>query len=518
MEGRCNNDDMSSILSSDDLNDFLSPGVACIKPVEVNKSEGYAEIEISIDGEPVEVDKKDASRKTLEAAQISLSDCLACTGCITSAEEILVAQHSHTQVLKALSDTSASGKVFIVSISHQVRASLATAFGINIQMIDAKLKDLFHNKLGFKYVVGMEVGRIIAIEAAVQEVLQSISRNEGNDSSGRGPILSSVCPGWTCYAEKSHPEIIQYLSRRKSPQQITASLVKKLISEEHGVGCSEIYHLSVMPCFDKKLEAARPDFTTDNAPDTDCVITAKEVVQLLLEKNIDIMQLGQTLLKDEELAPSKWPAKDQWQSNEGSSSGGYVFHVLRALKTKYDKSGIDTNVEVIPGKNNDTVEYHLVASDNTCEEKDKRVLAVLSQVYGFRNIQNMVRRLKKRTGRGQKPTNRRTAVLPSTLSIKTDLLNMIYVEVMACPGGCINGGGLVGRPENMTLKQWREQVEGTYNSIPERQVESQLAQKWISDLWNANENKTVDLVTVEYRAVEVKQELDNPALALGTHW
>lgn len=507
---------MSSILSADDLNDFLTPGIACIKPTEVKKSSspsGPAEIEISIDGAPVEVvvsqEDSTESRKTLEAAQISLSDCLACTGCITSAEEVLVAQHSHTQVLKALRDPDHT-KTFVVSISHQVRASLATAFNLDTDTIDIKLKDLFVNKLGFKYVVGMEIGRAIAIEAGINEV---VSRLELGDSTKGSPILSSVCPGWTCYAEKSHPEVVPYLSQIKSPQQITACLVKKQICEDLKLEWKDIYHLSVMPCFDKKLEAARPEFTTHHAPDTDCVITAKEVVQLMLDENIDITTLGQLgansleALSDVNLAPQKWPVQYQWQSNQGSSSGGYMFYILRAIKQRYKE--IELQIQVIPGKNSDTVECRLV------DEREQKTIANVSQVYGFRNIQNMVRKFKTK-----KVSSRAKVVSRKASTAMTDPLDMNYIEVMACPGGCINGGGLVGKPDDKTLKEWRAMVEENYKAMTELDVTSAMTHQWLQELWGYENDRDLDaLIKVEYRAVdESVAKAENPALTLGTHW
>lgn len=187
---------MSAILSADDLNDFISPGVACIKPVETIKTRDVnsAQIQISMEGVPTEITESGQS-STLEKAQISLSDCLACSGCITSAESVLVSLQSHDELLSSLQKDS-KDKIFVASISHQVRVSLAAAYNLPLSKVDVKLYHLFVEILGFKYIVGLEVGRLISLH----ESLQEFKARKSKDS--EKPILCSVCPGWTCYVEK----------------------------------------------------------------------------------------------------------------------------------------------------------------------------------------------------------------------------------------------------------------------------------------------------------------------------
>ena len=185
---------MSAILSADDLNDFILPGLACVKPVQelpsIPEPSDDVEIEVDMEGNTVEILTKDGTRNELGAAQISLADCLACLGCVTSAEEVLVAQHSYQEVLNAL-ESQRGNAIFVASICHQTRASLAAAYGRTIDQVDYALLDLFVNQMGFRHVVGTGLGRKISLfnEAATTAHM----RQQGTIL---GPVLSSICPGW----------------------------------------------------------------------------------------------------------------------------------------------------------------------------------------------------------------------------------------------------------------------------------------------------------------------------------
>ncbi|ODQ63665.1 iron hydrogenase [Nadsonia fulvescens var. elongata DSM 6958] len=538
---------MSALLSKADLNDFISPGVACIKPVEVTKTNDSGKAEIQIDsesGQAYEVSLDGTTTTDLSAAQISLSDCLACSGCITSAESVLVSLQSHTELLNAVRVNQNlpldQQKQFTVSISHQTRASLATAYNISVNEADRRLATLFVEVLGFKYMVGMGVGREISLDYSAKEVLDRMKIGT-NSTTGLNskPILSSSCPGWICYVEKTHQYIIPYLSAVKSPQQITGSLLKEIISEELNITKERIYHLSVMPCFDKKLEAARPEFTTgedsDNkVKDVDCVITTKEIIQLLLDEGMTFEGLSRpnknsdefTALINQKLKPENWPSTRSWASHEGSSSGGYLYHILTTMQSYFTATqGISTKINVITGKNSDIVEYHIVDSNN-----EERILSKSAQIYGFRNIQNLVRKLKPNSsgsvnvsGSSVSGLSARRLARKSALSgAKTGTISVIdptswaYVEVMACPGGCINGGGQIGAPNDVNVKEWKENAEIIYNTMPRLQVGSELIHKFIDNNWGYD--RVDQLVLTGYTPVVSDEAVANHALTLGSKW
>lgn len=356
----------SNLLSAADLNDFISPSQACIKPPEVLvESKKKREITQGSDGD-LQVGKEgDDEPSTSTTTTISLADCLACSGCITSAESVLITQQSHTQVYEALKgvEQGAGPVQLVLSISPQARASFAAKLSFsrnkNIpghQQDYLQYQDLdetrIHRKLDFffkhvlntsspyqyvnnsalpttttnttttKYVVDTSYSRDLSLIETAREFVakyKAASYSSGSSSQDQQqllPLLTSACPGWICYAEKTHPHIIPYISTVKSPQQIMGSLVKHYLTSTSSVSTSttttstttttspppliknnsnnnNIYHVSVMPCYDKKLEASRQDFIDDvtRSKDVDCVITTGEVELMLKEHGISSLDL-----------------------------------------------------------------------------------------------------------------------------------------------------------------------------------------------------------------------------------
>ncbi|KZF22269.1 cytosolic Fe-S cluster assembly factor nar1 [Xylona heveae TC161] len=487
---------MSAILSADDLNDFISPGVACIKPVETLPKE-----ELKEPNNAYEVTTEDKVPPPPDAppAQISLTDCLACSGCVTSAEAVLVSLQSHSEVLNALDSTPSidpqllaaaargeqqnglgEGRIFIVSISPQTRASLAAAYGISEQQAGYMLEQLFSGpqgirsggayKNGFTWVIDTNVAREACLVLGADEVKESLAQSSSNEQAQgdnpthpKRPILTSACPGWICYAEKTHPHILPHLSRLKSPQALLGTLLKTSLSKRLNISPDRIWHLAVMPCFDKKLEASREELTdlawqTDSQSqtkqgirDVDCVITTKEILMLAESRGIALHDVPRTPLDPSTRVPFPDPTLDSFlfpsldhprhrnaQSASGPS-GGYLYHIL----CTYQAQSPGSSIEIVRGRNSDVVDY-------TLKDANGGVILKTARYYGFRNIQNLVRRLKparasrmpgaaarRLGGASRKPGMPAAASSASSAGLGTDYA---YVEVMACPGGCTNGG------------------------------------------------------------------------------
>ncbi|KAH8891068.1 iron hydrogenase [Thozetella sp. PMI_491] len=513
---------MSAILSADDLNDFISPGVACIKPVEtlpVAPAPAQSHDPSSLEHEVV-LDGAEPQVGSAAPAQISLTDCLACSGCVTSAEAVLVSLQSHSEVLNTLDGAPAlvihgpdadgnynvegledpNRKLFVASVSPQTRASLAAATGpgVSEQSAGHMIEQLLIGAAGlraggkwgngFTWMVDTNTAREACLVLGSDEVLGGSLTPPGKPSA---PILTSSCPGWVCYAEKTHPYVLPHLSRVKSPQALMGTLLKTTLSRRLGIPPERIWHLAIMPCFDKKLEASREELTDavwagDGKPgrgvrDVDCVITSREILMLTESRAIDFFTLPhagpgeqQPLFPDPIMHNFLFPPRSAGRPfPEAGTSGGNLHFILREVQSRYPNSKVQT----IPGRNPDVVEYAVNSASGETIFKAARY-------YGFRNIQNLVRKLKPaRTSRmpGAKPFG--SARKPAG---KSAGLEYGYVEVMACPGGCTNGGGQLkvddqilidrrGFPEKpgpREQKDWLSQVDEAYFSADESGSES----------------------------------------------
>ncbi|KAK3341109.1 iron hydrogenase [Lasiosphaeria hispida] len=515
---------MSAILSVDDLNDFISPGVACIKPIETlptapspDDNNGPAESEVILDGHP-----QSQNGGAPPPAQISLTDCLACSGCVTSAEAVLVSLQSHNEVLSVLDAAAAlrlsrgedggytvkglddpSAKLFVASVSPQTRASLAAACGNGVteQQAGRMIEQLFMGQEGlpsggkwgngFTWMVDTNTAREACLVLGSDEVLGGSAIQPPAFNKATAPILTSSCPGWVCYAEKTHPYVLPHLSRVKSPQALMGTLLKTTLSRALGVSPDRIWHLAIMPCFDKKLEASREELTDtvwagDGKPgrgvrDVDCVITSKEILMLAASRSIDFFGLSNAPVSqlpqfpDPKIHDFLFSTRTHTPSRAAGTSGGNLHYILHDVQSRNPGSQINT----LRGRNADVVEYTIAAASGETIFKAARY-------YGFRNIQNLVRKLKPAKASrmpGGKPFG--SAKRPAG---KAASLEHAYVEVMACPGGCTNGGGQIkvddpvvvdqkgfaAKPGPVEQKQWLTEVDEAYFSADELDSKSGL--------------------------------------------
>ena len=524
---------MSAILSADDLNDFISPGVACIKPVETLPQQQPAD-----NANPYEVTTEDkVNAGTAPSAQISLTDCLACSGCVTSAEAVLVSLQSHSEVLDTLDRypelrlpwlqsgemsngangiLQGDGKIFVASVSPQSRASLAATYNVSEREAGNMITQLLSGPYGlraggshgsgFTWVIDTNVMREACLVAAAEEVQTALATSSGSHQ--KRPILTSACPGWICYAEKQHPHILPHLSALKSPQALTGTLLKSVLANKFGIPPEKVWHLAVMPCFDKKLEASRGELTShtwhaqegDAIRDVDCVITARELLMLAESRDISFPCLPRT----KPYTPPFLDAAintflfDQSQKKNGQgqqrkrtsptataananigTSGGYLNHILLTQQSQHPGS----TISIQRGRNADVAEYTLLSPTS-----NQQPIFKAARYYGFRNIQNLVRRLKppkasRMPGASRKPMGggaRKPGPAESDYA---------YVEVMACPGGCTNGGGQIKVGDVTTLRQ----VGGTgvENGSAEQEV-LPAQREWLAKVdeayWSAEES------------------------------
>lgn len=234
----------------------------------------------------------------MQKVEITLQDCLACSGCITSAEGVLITQQSQEEVFKVLQEnkelkaqeaTADKARKIVFTISQQPIVSLAQRYGLSVEEA-AKHLSGYLRQLGADYVLTTKVADDLALLECRNEFIE---RFRDNDPTKPFPMLSSSCPGWVCYAEKTHGNfILPYIATTRSPQQIMGVLVKQMLAQKLNVSSEKIYHVTVMPCYDKKLEASREDFFNEalNCKDVDCVITSSRSIFIYLSIKIRIFK------------------------------------------------------------------------------------------------------------------------------------------------------------------------------------------------------------------------------------
>jgi len=434
----------------------------------------------------------------LKEATISLNDCLACSGCITSAESILISQQSTSEVAitieHQLSLPQHERSRLVVSLSPQSRASIAAYYDLSMQSVYLKLHYFFTHVLPFESVFDTNVGREIAlVEGAREFQSRFLAKHNNAGANVHLPVITAACPGWICYAEKTHHAILPYLSTIRSPQQVMGSLIKTMYARRSGVSGDKVWHLSVMPCFDKKLEASREEFADSNGVrDVDCVITTAELIKLIEERGINFLELPES--------QSLSDLETRITSHSGSSSGGYLHHIMTVSAQALFGLDVDLaearGVQIRAVRNNDMVEYTL--------EENGEIKLRMARCYGFRNIQNLVRKLEGKS----KPIKKKS---------KEDH-RWDYVEVMACPSGCVNGGGQLPTPveRTYTVKEWLQLVEATYRTqvveMPCEERVEELYREWFGEEREEGKRRCIE---TGYHGVEFT--VANPLL-LGSRW
>ncbi|KAM1865387.1 hypothetical protein ACFX14_005490 [Malus domestica] len=242
-----------------------------------------------------------------EPVKISLKDCLACSGCVTSAETVMLEKQSLDEFLLNLD----KGKAVTVSLSPQSRASLAVYFGISPLQVSRKLTTFFKS-LGVKAVFDTSCSRDLTLVEYCNEFITRYKQSRSSDGErcqSLLPMISSACPGWICYAEKQLGSyVLPYISSRKSPQQTIGVIVKTHVCQKIGLRTADVYHVTVMPCYDKMLEASRDDFVFEvdqsenneneglRVTEVDSVLTSGEVLELIQLKGVDFKGLEESPL------------------------------------------------------------------------------------------------------------------------------------------------------------------------------------------------------------------------------
>lgn len=464
----------SPALRIGDLNDFIAPSQACIVSLKgFNKTDKKKP-------DKVEVSIADRQVKS-EPVKISLKDCLACSGCVTSAETVMLEKQGLDEFLSNIN----KGKAVIVSVSPQSRTSIAAHFGISPVQAFKKLTRFFKS-LGVRAIFDTSCSRDLTLVESCVEFITRYRQNQLVDderSKSSLPMIASACPGWICYAEKQLGSfVLPYISSVKSPQQTIGTIIKRYVCQDMELRPEEVYHVTVMPCYDKKLEASRDDFVFQLDPhaeehegevnmilEVDSVLTTGEILELIQSKEVDFKSLEEAPL--DKLLTNVNEEGDLYGVR--GSSGGYAETIFRyAAKTLFGRH-IDGPLNFRNIRNSDFQEV-------TLEVEGETVLK-FALCYGFRNLQNTVRKL------------------------KTGKYDYHFLEIMACPSGCLNGGGQIKPVSGQSAKELSHLLESVYmeNVLPAEPFDNPII-KGLYDNWleQPGSEKARRFMHTQYHAVE----------------
>jgi NADH-quinone oxidoreductase subunit G len=301
-------------------------------------------------------------------------------------------------------------KMVVVQIAPAVRAAVALEYGISDGEHAMGKTVTALRRIGFDKVYDTSFTADLCTVEEATEFLGRVAEKK------RLPHFTSCCPAWVKLCEQFYPDYLNNLSTCKSPQQMFGTLVKKLLSERHEIDRKNIYMVSVMPCTAKKFEAERPEFSEDGNPDVDAVLSSQELIRMIDQSGVKLAELPSDSLD----------LPFGFKTGAGiifGASGGVAEAVLRLAAAKDD-----TDNQIIEFKEVRGLEGVKEASVNLDGTTIK--LAVIS---GLANVRSVLDKLQK----GE---------------VYYDI-----IEVMACRGGCIGGGGQP-LPNDMAAREQRKDL------------------------------------------------------------
>ncbi len=327
------------------------------------------------------------------------STCTYCGQCVAVCPTAALSEVDNTR--KVISALVNPQKTVIVQTAPAVRAALGEEFGLEPgTLVTGKMVSALR-KLGFDKVFDTDFAADLTIMEEGTELLERLQKHLEGDTSVKLPILTSCCPGWVNFFESNFPDLLDVPSTAKSPQQMFGAIAKSYLAEQMGVSREDLIVVSVMPCLAKKYESGREEFKVNGNPDVDLSISTRELAHMIKEANIDFCELND----------------ENFDNPMGESSGaGVIFAntggvIEAAVRTAYEL--------------------------NTQKKLQKVEFEQLRGFEGIRSAEVDFDGLPLRIGIAHGLGNARKLLE----DVKAGKSEFHAIEIMACPGGCIGGGG-----------------------------------------------------------------------------
>jgi NADP-reducing hydrogenase subunit HndD len=327
------------------------------------------------------------------------STCTYCGQCVAVCPTgALTEVNNVPQVLRALADPS---KTVIVQTAPAVRVALGEEFGLEPgTLVTGKMVTALR-ALGFDYVFDTDFAADLTIMEEGTELLDRLSRHLKGDSTAKIPMLTSCCPGWVNFFEHYFPDLKDVPSTAKSPQQMFGAIAKTYFADKIGISRKDMVVVSIMPCIAKKYECQREEFLVDNNPDVDYSISTRELATFIKQANIDIKNL----------------ADEDFDSPLGESTGaGVIFGTTGGVI----EAACRTAYELYTGKKLDRLEFTELRGMEGVREATLDFNGTPIKIgiaHGLGNARKLLN------------------------DVRSGNSEFHAIEVMACPGGCIGGGG-----------------------------------------------------------------------------
>lgn len=307
-------------------------------------------------------------------------------------------------------------KHIVAFVAPAVRATIGEEFGLKIGTnCTGKLATALH-RLGFDKVYDLNFAADLTIMEEANEFLERLKNGV------KGPLLTSCSPGWINYIELNYPELLSHVSTCKSPQQMMGAVIKSYYAKKNNLDPKDIFTVSFIPCTAKKGEILRPEMEVDGIRDVDCALTTRELVDLIKRSGIFFDRLP-----DEEFN------KDLIGENSGA---GVIFGVTGGVM----EAAVRTAYYTLTGKELDGIVFKKARG---MEGRKEASLTINGKVINLLVISGM----------------KNAKILLE--EIKNGTCKYDFVEVMGCPGGCINGGGQPLVSPSM-LKNEKSDILNTY--------------------------------------------------------